>query len=37
MNIKSISFKDIEDGSELKKLGPFRSYAEAKKIWEKIE
>ncbi|MEE2694966.1 MAG: DUF4170 domain-containing protein [Pseudomonadota bacterium] len=33
---KDTSFKDIEDGSKLKKLGPFKSYSEAKKIWEKV-
>ena len=33
---KDTTFKDLEDNSKEYKSGPFKSYEEAKKHWEKI-
>lgn len=33
---KDTSFNEMKDGKELEKRGPFESYDEAKKEWDKI-
>ena len=33
---KNTSFKEFEDGFKQEKHGPFNSYEDAKKLWEKI-
>ena len=33
---KNTSFEELENGGDQEKIGPFKSYEDALKVWEKI-